>query len=61
MINGKSLDLTQLGSLTFKKPDFDRFHALSLAYKAGKIGGMLTSRKKQKKKAEEAKKDDGTV
>ena len=28
---------------------------------AGKIGGMLTSRKKQKKKAEEAKKDDGTV
>ena len=31
------------------------------AKEAGKIGGMLTSRKKQKKKAEEAKKDDGTV
>ena len=29
LINGKSLDLTQLGSLTFKKPDFNRFHALS--------------------------------
>ena len=41
LINGKSLDLTQLGSLTFKKPNFDRFHALSLAYKAGKIGGSL--------------------
>ncbi len=23
LISGKSLDLTQLGSLTFKKPDFD--------------------------------------
>ena len=31
------------------------------AKEAGKIGGLLTSRKKQKKKAEEAKKDDGTV
>ena len=31
------------------------------AKEAVKIGGMLTSRKKQKKKAEEAKKDDGTV
>ena len=28
---------------------------------AKEVGGMLTSRKKQKKKAEEAKKDDGTV
>ena len=41
LINGKSLDLTQLGSLTFKKPDFNRFHALSLAYRAGKTGGSL--------------------
>ncbi|MEG1312333.1 MAG: small, acid-soluble spore protein, alpha/beta type [Romboutsia sp.] len=32
------------------------------AKEAGKIGGMLTSRKKQKKKMmEEANKDDGTV
>lgn len=41
LVNGKSLDLTQLGSLTFKKPDFNRFHALSLAYRAGKTGGSL--------------------
>ena len=41
LVNGKSLDLTELGSLTFKKPDFNRFHALSLAYRAGKTGGSL--------------------
>lgn len=41
LINGKSLDLIQLGSLTFKKADFDRFKALQLAYNAGKIGGSL--------------------
>ena len=41
LVNGKSLDLTQLGSLTFKKPNFNRFHALSLAYRAGKTGGSL--------------------
>ena len=41
LVNGKSLDLTQLGSLTFKKPDFKRFHALALAYHAGKTGGSM--------------------
>lgn len=41
LINGKSLDLTQLGSLTFRKPDVKRFHALTLAYRAGKTGGSL--------------------
>lgn len=41
LINGQSLDLIQLGSLTFKKADFNRFKALQLAYHAGKIGGSL--------------------
>jgi len=41
LVNGESLDLTKIGSLTFIKPDFNRFHALKLAYKAGKIGGSL--------------------
>lgn len=41
LINGKSLDLTQIASLTFRKPDVKRFHALTLAYRAGKTGGSL--------------------
>lgn len=41
LINGQSLDLIQLGSLTFKEADFDRFKALKLAYHAGKTGGSL--------------------
>lgn len=41
LINGQSLDLIKLGSLTFKKADFNRFKALQLAYHAGKTGGSL--------------------
>lgn len=41
LINGQSLDLTELGSLTFKKADFNRFKALQLAYHAGRTGGSL--------------------
>lgn len=37
----KRLSLTDIGSLHFIKPDFKRFHALELAYKAGKRGGSL--------------------
>lgn len=33
------LDLAQMGSLTFYKPDTDKFPALKLCYKALKIGG----------------------
>jgi len=33
------LDLNRLKNLTFEKPDFDRFRALSLAYQAAKTGG----------------------
>lgn len=41
LVNGTSLDLIKLGSLTFKEADFDRFKALKLAYHAGKTGGSL--------------------
>ncbi len=37
----KRLSLTDIGSLHFIKPDFKRFHALELAYKAGRRGGSL--------------------
>lgn len=35
---GKKLDLTALSTLTFQQPDFDRFPALSYAYKCLKLG-----------------------
>ena len=41
LINGKSLDLMEIGSLTFKKADFKRFKALELAYRAGRMGGSM--------------------
>lgn len=39
--NAESLDLTKIAALHFTKPDFKRFKALSLAYRAGKIGGSM--------------------
>lgn len=39
--NSKSLDLFKVGSLDFKKPDSNRFKALELSFKAGKIGGSM--------------------
>ena len=41
LVNGESLDLAKIASLTFKKPDLDRFKALALAYKAGRTGGSM--------------------
>lgn len=42
MENGlPSLDLEQVGQLTFKKPDFKRFRCLDLALKAAEIGGSM--------------------
>ncbi len=35
------LKLWEIGSLTFRKMDFDRFPALELAYQAGKSGGLM--------------------
>jgi len=34
----KSLDITQIGKLTFEKPDLERFPCLALAYEAAKLG-----------------------
>ena len=41
LVNSKRLSLTDIGNLTFYKPDLKRFRALDLAYKAGKRGGSL--------------------
>ncbi|WP_294149075.1 1-deoxy-D-xylulose-5-phosphate reductoisomerase [uncultured Clostridium sp.] len=38
---GARLDFAKLGQITFEAPDFDNFHGLSLAYRAGKRGGTL--------------------
>lgn len=40
-LSGKRLDLFEVGSLTFEKPDIETFPALGLALKAGKTGGSL--------------------
>ncbi|MDO4482380.1 MAG: 1-deoxy-D-xylulose-5-phosphate reductoisomerase [Bacillota bacterium] len=39
VLNEKSLDLTELGSLTFEKPDMKVFKGLRIAYEALKAGG----------------------
>lgn len=41
LVKGESLDLAKIASLTFKKPDLDRFKALALAYQAGRTGGSM--------------------
>ncbi len=35
----KHVDLTELGSLTFEKPDYEKFHCLRLAIQALELGG----------------------
>jgi 1-deoxy-D-xylulose-5-phosphate reductoisomerase len=35
------LDLVKVGSMTFEKPDYERFPCLSLAFNAGKTGGIM--------------------
>ena len=37
----KSLDLTEIGTLSFHKPDMDAFPLLSLAYSALRRGGII--------------------
>lgn len=39
----KPLDLTQLGTLTFNKPDYEKYPCIQLAYEAGKAGGTMTA------------------
>lgn len=41
LIGGKKLSLSDIGALHFYKPDLKRFHALALAYKAGRMGGSM--------------------
>ena len=36
---GDRLDFAKLAQITFEAPDFENFHGLSLAYKAGRRGG----------------------
>jgi len=40
-MGGKRLSLSEVGTLHFEKPDFHRFHALALAYEAGRRGGSM--------------------
>lgn len=37
----KGFDLTEIGTLHFEKPDWDRFPSLGLAYEAGRKGGTF--------------------
>lgn len=41
LCGGESLDLAKIATLTFKKPDFNRFRALKMAYDAGITGGSM--------------------
>ena len=38
---GDRLDFAKLAQITFEAPDFENFHGLSLAYKAGRRGGTI--------------------
>jgi len=40
-LSGKRLDLFELGSLTFEKPDTENFRGLALAYEAMRNGGNI--------------------
>lgn len=39
----KPLDLAEIGSLTFTKPDTEKYPCIQLAYEAGKAGGTMTA------------------
>ena len=40
-LEGKRVDLFELGQLTFEKPDMDTFEGLRLAYRAARLGGSM--------------------
>lgn len=40
-LNNKKLDFTDLGELTFEKPDMEKFPCLSIAFKAAERGGNI--------------------
>ena len=39
----RPLDLAELGSLTFAKPDTEKYPCIGLAYAAGRAGGTMTA------------------
>jgi len=39
----KPLDLAKIGSLTFTKPDVEKYPCIGLAYAAGRAGGTMTA------------------
>lgn len=39
----KPLNLAEIGSLTFKAPDVEKYPCIRLAYEAGKMGGTMTA------------------
>jgi 1-deoxy-D-xylulose-5-phosphate reductoisomerase len=39
----KPLDLAEIGSLTFTKPDHEKYPCIRLAYEAGRVGGTMTA------------------
>ena len=39
----KPLDLAELATLTFDKPDVEKYPCIRLAYEAGKVGGTMTA------------------
>ena len=41
LIGGKRLNLAEIGKLHFQEVDFERYHALKLAYDAGRMGGTI--------------------
>lgn len=41
--HAKRLNLVEIGKLHFEEMDFERFHALQLAYDAGRAGGSMTT------------------
>ncbi|SOB93219.1 1-deoxy-D-xylulose 5-phosphate reductoisomerase [Ureibacillus xyleni] len=41
LVEGKRLNLAEIGQLHFKEVDFDRYRALKLAYDAGRAGGTV--------------------
>lgn len=42
-VSWKSLDLAAVGTMTFKKPDFQKYPCIPLAYEAGRKGGTMTA------------------
>eukprot|EP01035_Chromulina_nebulosa_P020893 gene20893-27083_t len=42
-VTWKSLDLAAIGTLTFKKPDYEKYPCIPLAYAAGRQGGSMTA------------------